>query len=48
MTQIRYGLVQNGVVINTITCTLEVYGHFKFVDEGICYIHSRPHNVTMY
>ena len=45
MTQIKCELVQSGVFINTFTCTLEMYGHFKFAIEGIDYIHSRLQDV---
>ena len=36
-----YELMQGGIIINTITCILEMYSHFKFVDEGIDYINSK-------
>ena len=36
-TQINCELVQSGVFINTIFCTLEIYVYFRFVDEGVDY-----------
>ena len=42
-TQTKCELMQGGVFINTITCILKMYDHFRFVGEGIDYIHSKSH-----
>ena len=47
LTQIRCELVQGGLFINTITCTLEMYGYFKFVDKSdVGSVLSKLHNVV--
>ena len=46
MTQTTCRLMQGGVYINTITCALEIYSHFKFVDEGTYYIYFKLYNVV--
>ena len=40
--------MQDGVLINTITWTMKMYGHFKSIDEGIGYIHFKPARCGMY
>ena len=46
VTQTWCGLVQCDVFINTPTYTIEMSSYFRFVDEGVDYIHSKTHDVV--